>query len=325
MKAIQIAAYGEPRAVLECNEIPEPSSVGPSEVLIGMELAPLDPSDLLMIRGLMPTRPELPTVVGTEGVGRVIAVGNAVDNVKVGDRVLPPLFSLTWRERLVVPAMGLFALPADASVQQLAMLRVNPPTAALLISEFTNLENGDWIVQNASNSGVGRSVIAIAKARGFRSINFVRRPEMIEELQAAGGDLVLIDDAAAPGRVSEAVGEGKVRLALDGISGEATGQLARYLSNEGTLVGYALMSGDPTAKVAMLDLMWKDLSMRGFSLGHSKYDTKIRAVLEESAQLIASGSLNVPIAATYDLAEIKDAADHVARGGKVLLNIGANL
>ena len=325
MRAIQISAYGEPQAVLEFNEIPEPSSPGVSEVLVGMKFAPIDPSDLLLLRGLMPMRPELPSVVGTEGVGRVLAVGSAVINVKVGDRVLPPLYSLTWRERLVVSAAGLFALPKDADIQQLSMLRVNPSTAALIISEYVKLDKGDWIVQNASNSGVGRSAIAIAKARGFRSINFVRRPELINELQAAGGDLVLIDETSAADRVAEAVGDGKVRLALDGISGDATGHLAGYLSHGGTLVGYALMSGDPTAKIGMLDLMWKDISLRGFSLGHSKYDPKMRSVLEESAQLVASGDLNVPVAATYPLSEIRQAADHVARGGKVLLEISGSL
>ena len=322
MRAIQISSYGDPQSVLEIRQLPEPAPPNELEVLVGMEFAPVDPSDLLMIRGLMPLRPELPTNVGTEGVGRVLSIGSAVTNVKVGDRVIPPLFSFTWRERFLIPAPGLFALPEDADVQQLAMLRVNPPTAALIISEYVDLDPGDWIVQNASNSGVGRSAIAIAKARGFRTINFVRRAMSIAELEAAGGDLVLLDEPGAADRVAEAVSDSRVRLALDGISGEATGQLAGYLSTGGTLVGYALMSGDPMVKVKVLDLLWKDMTVRGFSLGHSKYDPKIPSVLEESARLIATGKLKVPVAAVYPLAQIKEAVAHVERGGKVLLNIG---
>ncbi|MGI4748423.1 MAG: zinc-dependent alcohol dehydrogenase family protein [Janthinobacterium lividum] len=321
MHAIQISSYGDPAVVLEHVQIPEPSAPGPSEVLIAMEFAPVDPSDLLMVRGLMPLKPELPSIIGTEGVGRVLAVGANVDNVKVGDRVLPPLFSLTWRERLVTPASGLFALPTKADVQQLSMLRVNPPTAALIMSEYIALNPGDWIIQNAANSGVGRSAIAIAKARGFKTINFVRRPDSIAELEAAGGDLVLVDGPGAAERVAATVGKGLVRLGLDGISGEATGRLASFLSPGGTLVGYALMSGDLIAKVGMLDLLWKDISLRGFSLGHTKYDIKIPLVLEESAQLISLGALHVPIAAVYPMTRIKEAAAHVERGGKVILNI----
>ena len=79
-------------------------------------------------------RPPLPAVIGNEGVGRVLALGPGVESVRLGDRVLAPPSSFTWRERMVISAGGLFALPADADPQQLAMLAINPPTAALLLS-----------------------------------------------------------------------------------------------------------------------------------------------------------------------------------------------
>jgi hypothetical protein len=77
------------------------------------------------------------------------------------------------------------------------MLGINPPTAALLLNESIDLRPGDWVAQNAANSGVGRSLIAIAKARGLKTINFVRRPELVPELQAVGGDLVIVDQSEA--------------------------------------------------------------------------------------------------------------------------------
>src|SRR5260370_9891351 len=85
--------------------------------------------------------------------------------------------SFTWRQRVVVSAGGLSALPADADPQQLAMLGINPPTAALLLSEYVDLKPGEWVVQNAANSGVGRWVIAFAKTRGLKTVNIVRRLE----------------------------------------------------------------------------------------------------------------------------------------------------
>jgi len=139
------------------------------QVLIGVEHAPINMNDLYLIQGVYPVRPSLPSVVGNEGVGRVLAIGRGVDHLKVGDRVLVPLYGFSWRERLVAPAAGLSALP-EADPRQLAMLGINPPTAALLLNESIDLRLGDWVAQNAANSGVGRSLIAIAKARGLKTI-----------------------------------------------------------------------------------------------------------------------------------------------------------
>ena len=89
-------------------------------------------------------RPSLPSFVGNEGVGRVLAVGSGVEHLKVDDRILIPLYAFSWREQLVVPAAGLFSLP-DADPRQLAMLGINPPTASLLLDEASDLEPGDWV------------------------------------------------------------------------------------------------------------------------------------------------------------------------------------
>src|SRR6267378_1440252 len=129
MRAVQLTAYGNPIEGLKYVDIPEPEAPGPDQVLIGVEFSPLNPSDLLLARGIYALHPALPTVIGNEGVGRVLAVGSGVENVKLGDRVLAPLGSFTWRERMVISADGLFSLPPHADPRQLAMLTINPPTA----------------------------------------------------------------------------------------------------------------------------------------------------------------------------------------------------
>src|SRR5207247_1561074 len=111
MRAVQIRTFGEPGIVLELADLPEPPAPAAGEVLIGVEHAPINMNDLHLIQGVYPVRPSLPSVVGNEGVGRVLAIGRGVDHLKVGDRVLVPLYSFSWRERLVAPAAGLFALP----------------------------------------------------------------------------------------------------------------------------------------------------------------------------------------------------------------------
>jgi NADPH:quinone reductase-like Zn-dependent oxidoreductase len=126
MHGAMIKAFGEPKEVLELIDVQEPAAPAAGEVLVGVEYAPVNMNDLYVIQGAFPVRPSLPSFVGNEGVGRVLTVGSGVEHLKVGDRVLIPLYAFSWRERLVVPAAGLFSLP-EADPKQLAMLGINPP------------------------------------------------------------------------------------------------------------------------------------------------------------------------------------------------------
>src|SRR5712671_3653130 len=323
MRAVQLTAYGNPVEGLKYVDIPEPAAPGPSQVLIGIEFSPLNPSDLLLARGIYALRPPLPTVIGNEGVGRVLAVGSGVKNVKIGDRVLAPLSSFTWRERLVVSADGLFALPADADPQQLSMLAINPPTAALLLSEYVDLKPGDWVVQNSANSSVGRWVIAFAKTRGLKTVNIVRRKELVPELQALGADVVVVDSRDVTKEIKAAVGKAEIRLALDGVSGPATGVLASTLSPHGTLVSFAAMSLAPMS-ISPLDVIFKPITIRGFWLGHPESATKSAPAVAQAAEIIASGLVHIQVSATYALSSIKEAVAHAQRGGKVLLEVAGS-
>lgn len=298
----------------------EPAAPAAGEVLVGVEYAPVNMNDLYLIQGAYPVRPSLPSFVGNEGVGRVLAVGNGVKHLKVADRILIPLYAFSWRERLVVPAAQLFTLP-DADPRQLAMLGINPPTASLLLDEAPDLKSGDWVVQNAANSGVGRSVIAIAKARGLKTINLVRRPELIPDLEAIGGDLVIMDEDSAIDRMQAAVGSNRVQLAIDGVAGKSSALIASALSAHGTFVVYARMGGGPVA-INPLDLIFKRIVVQGFFLNHPDVQPKIPAALREAIQLVASGRIQAPIAATYPLSSVREAVLHAERGGKVLLELG---
>jgi len=319
MKAVQIKSYGDPLEVLEVVDVSEPGAPGANEALLGIEIATLNKHDLLFIGNALGSGPALPTIVGNEGFGRVLAIGSGVENVRVGDRVLAPLLSQTWREQMIVPASSLFPLP-DGDPQQLSMLSGNPPTAALILTEYTQLKPGDWVVQNSANSGVGRSLIAIARERGLRTINFVRRQELLKELKAAGGDIVLVDE---PGAVEEAlrlVGDGSVRLGVDAIGGAATATLVQALSPGGVLVAYAAASGEPMS-VNALQLIFKQLQIQGFFLGYFDYEKKVLPAMRAAAPLVASGALHVPVSAIYPLSRIREAVAHLLRGGKILLEV----
>src|SRR3979409_1948658 len=101
MRAVQIRTFGEPGIVLELADLPEPPAPTAGQVLIGVEHAPINMNDLYLIQGVYPVRPSLPSVVGNEGVGRVLAIGRGVDHLKVGDRVLVPVYGFRLGEGTV--------------------------------------------------------------------------------------------------------------------------------------------------------------------------------------------------------------------------------
>jgi NADPH:quinone reductase-like Zn-dependent oxidoreductase len=324
MQTVQLTAYGDPASFLQYVVVPEPKRPGRSEVLIQVDFSPVNPNDLMLALGIYSVHPELPSVIGNEGVGHVIVVGPEVTNVQPGDRVLIPLHVFAWAERVVAESHDLIKVSLDTDVQQIAMLRINPPTAALLLSEYIALNPGDWIVQNAANSGVGRAVIAFAKKRGIRTVNLVRRPELIDELLAAGGDIVLLDSNDAPKLIQESTGNAPIRLAFDGVSGPATARLATIVSSDSTIVSYSAMSGAPIS-ISPLDVIFKRITVRGFLLNDFDFALAVRPAIELGAELIAAGKLYAPVAATYPLSAIKVAVAHTQREGKVLLDVGLQM
>ncbi len=322
MEALEISTFGEPSDVVEQVTIPDPDSPIANEVLVAVEYAPIDHADFLTIRGQYGTFPSLPTGLGIEGVGRILSVGEEVDHLKVGDRVLLPSSHHSWRERLVLPSTDLFPLPQGADPQQLSLLAINPPTGALLLSEYVKLSPGDWVIQNAGNSGVGHSVIAFAKDRGLRTVSLVRRPELIDELVAAGGDIVLVDGAGVSARVAQATGNAKIALALDGVGGEAMLSLSGSLAPGGTLVFYSAVSRKP-GLASVVDIIFRNVAIRGFWLYRPEFRDSPKALeaIKTGARLIAEGKLHMSVAATYPLVAAKEAIAHAQRGGKVLFKL----
>ena len=221
MKAIQIARFGRPDDVLQAADVPDVGAPAAGEVVLAVEASPINQYDLLMIAGGYGYRPRLPAIMGTEGVGRVVAVGSDVKHLKEGDRTLIPFLCPAWAERVKTDAPWLRPLPSG-DVNQFAMMGVNPPTAYLLLTDMVTLPRGSWIIQNAANSGVGRAAIAIAKLLELKTINIVRRQQAVYEIKALGGEVVLVDGSELAKQVAAETGNAPVMLALDGVGGAST-------------------------------------------------------------------------------------------------------
>lgn len=311
-----------PQDVIEAVPLSLPT-LPAGQVLVKVLAAPINPSDVLTLTGEYGMLPPLPAIGGNEGVGRVEALGEGVSNLKVGQTVLLPVGSGTWVTHLHAAANKLIPLP-DADPQQLAMMTINPPTASLLLSQFVDLQPGDWVIQNAANSGVGGYLIQLAKLRGFKTINVVRREAAVAGVKEEGGDVVLVDGPDLHKQVRAAIGDAKLLLAIDAVGGKATDHLAASLSEGGTLVNYGLMSGEP-CQVSATSFVFRDVTLRGFWL--AKWFQKATPaeqfkVFGELTQLIAAGKLKARIAATYNVSQIKQAIAAAAsgeRGGKILI------
>lgn len=318
MLSAQLSRFGRPEDVIELVELPEPGEPGAGEVLLDSELFPINPADVLNLEGHYgAVPPSLPMIPGAEGLGRIARVGAAVTHVKAGDRVLLPGPG-TWRARIKAPADSVFALPERVDPRQLAMLRVNPPTADLMLHEFVPVPAGDWVIQNAANSGVGHCLIRLARQAGMKTVNVVRREELIAPLRAFGADVVLLDGPDLDVRVRAAIGSGVLPLAIDAIGGSATLRLARCVSDGGIVVNYGLLSGEP-CMIDARETVFRNVTLRGFWLRRWYMDTpreRIAARYRELVSKIADGTLAVEVEAIYPVRKIKEAVAHAARSGR---------
>jgi NADPH:quinone reductase-like Zn-dependent oxidoreductase len=321
MKGLQLSDYGDPAQVVKLVDVPDFGAPGPDEIIIEVEASPVEPTDLYIIAGVYGLLPPLPHLLGAQGVGRVAAIGRKVKHLKEGDRTIVPPLTNAWVSRVKTNAQWLRPLP-KGDVNQLSMLGINPPTAYLLLTEFVQLKRGDWVIQTAANSSVGRSLIAIAKARGIRTVNVVRRPELLEELKALGGDVVLVDGPDLPKRIAAATDNAKITLALDGVGGSATQRLLSSMVVYGTVIVWSGMSGEPSS-VAGPHLVFSGQTVRGFWIVNwfqvpGNID-RVGAIYEELAPLIASGAISMPVAGEFRLDQYPEALALAAKySGKAI-------
>jgi NADPH:quinone reductase-like Zn-dependent oxidoreductase len=323
MKALQLTAYGDPKDVIKLVEQPEFGPLEVDEWIIDMEAAPVSPTDQYIIAGIYGELPPLPHGLGCEGVGRVSAVGSGVTHVKVGDRVIAPMLqNATWSTRIKTKETWQRALP-KGDLTQMAQVSMNPITAFLILTEFKTLKAGDWVISTAANSAVGRSVIPIARARGIKTVNIVRSLNLVDEIKAVGGDVVLTDGPDLVNQIKDATGGANIQLALDGVGGALTQQLVDAVGLYGAVVLWSRMGGvDPT--IATIPVLFTGKSLHGFWIvnwlkipGNRE---RLTAAFEEIAPLVATGKIVIPVAGEFELDQYQDAIALASKyNGKAIL------
>lgn len=328
MKSIRFRQYGEPVKVLEVEEfsVPEP---GPEKVRVRILATPVNPSDLLYVRGVYAgVQAQFPAPVGFEGVGIVDALGPGVQDLDRGQRVsVVNGQGGNWADYAVVPARDLIPVPADVPDEQVASFVINPASAILMLRHVLAVPRGEWLLQSAAGSEIGRMIIRLAKHDGVKTINIVRRRDSVAGLKQLGADAVIVStDGPIDEQVRDIVGPEGVRYAIDPVVGETGTQIFKALHEEGRMLVYGSLTGEPVrvgedpryilAGRRVLEVFWL-----GYWL--PRLDSGARHQLTDGiAELIRDGILGTSHGRRYSLDEIGTAvteAESVGRQGKVLL------
>ena len=315
--------FGEPADVLvpADSPVPEPAA---GEVRIRMRLAPIHNHDLWTIRGQYGYKPRLPAIGGSEGLGVVDAIGEGVEGLHVGQRVTAASGRGTWAEYFVASAKMVIPMP-DAIADELAAQLVAMPLSALMLLEFLRVEPGQWIVQNAANGAVGKTLAMLAAARGVNVLSLVRRDAGVDELAAVGvGNAVSCAREDWRDAARALLGKGRARAAVDSVGGQASADLASLLGDEGVLVSFGSMSGEPM-QIPSGDMIFRHITVKGFWGSRVSREMPVadkRRLVGELIQRAVGGELRLPVDAIHDLEDAAKAAAaslQPGRRGKVLL------
>ncbi|WP_285117444.1 zinc-binding dehydrogenase [Leifsonia sp. fls2-241-R2A-40a] len=323
MKALVHQQFGDPAEVLAVEERPLPQA-GPGEVRVRMLLSPIHNHDLWTVRGTYGFKPELPAAAGTEALGVVDALGDGVEGLTVGQRVVTGGTFGVWGEYFVTRAAGLIAVPDELPDESAAQL-VSMPFSAISLLESLGLSEGDWLIQNAANGAVGRMVAQLGAARGLNVVGLVRRAAGVEELRAQGIERVIAtDDEGWREQLAEITGGAPITSGVDSVGGSAAGDVLSTLAEKGTLVVFGAMAS-PTLELSSGDIIFKQTTVKGFwgsvVSREMPADQRGRLFQELFARLL-DGTLTLPVAGTFgldDIAAAVAASGEPGRVGKVLL------
>lgn len=328
-----IDKFGDPRLVVRAQNVDLPP-LNSNQVLVKMMMAPINPSDINMIEGTYFIQPPLPSVMGNEGVGRIVEVGSDVKGLIPGDWVIPEDTAWgTWQTYKVTSDESVIKLPNDIPTLSAATISVNPCTAYRMLKDYVKLEAGDVVIQNGSNSGVGISVIQLAKEWNITTVNVVReRPDLDtlkQSLKNLGADIVVTEEFLRTPQMKDLLKSlpGRPKLALNCVGGNSATELFRHLDQGGVMVTYGGMSKRPVT-VPTGALIFKEIKLFGYwntswNRQH-KHDLDRFEMLSDICRLIKANKFVSPQCEFFTLDKYKAAIERATdgyRSGKIVFQI----
>jgi len=328
-RVVRLHELGEPEVMrIENVEVRAP---GPGEVRLRVHAIGLNRSEAMFRKGHYPVRPKLPTLIGYEGVGSVLALGPGVEGFKVGDRVcVVPNTSLgdigMYGEETVVPARSLLHAPPGLSDVEAASIWMQYFTAMAII-EIGKATVGDHVIVRAASSSVGLAAIQLANWAGAVPIAATRRSDKAAALKAQGAKHVVAteetDLVAEVMRITEGKG---ARLVFDPVGGPDVDTLARAMADEGTMFIYGGLSGKETV-FPHWPAALKGLSIRGW-VASAIWNKPERYARAQKLVLrgLADGHLKPVIAKTFPFEQIVDAHRYLESNqqlGKIVVTVNS--
>ena len=314
--SLMLTHYGPPEDSLKLIECPE-ESPSPEEAIVHIDAVGMHIADSLTARGTEALK-TVPCIPGFEGVGSIKKVGAKVLGLKEGDKVLLPMGTGAMTQQLKILASSLTKVPEPyASDEQLALITVNGFTAYFLLRDYFPLKKGDWVIQNAANSNVGRYLIALAKKEGLRTLNIVRRKSLIPELIELGATEVILDSEHMNEETLEKIQSKNVKLAIDAVAGEATEKLANSISEEGLIVNYGTVTKE-MCHISFWSLFRKKITLKGMSTLNgfeTRTEERVKEIHQNLAVFANQSLLQTKIAAKYGIEDYLKAYNHIDRTG----------
>ncbi|MFF5988305.1 NADPH:quinone oxidoreductase family protein [Prauserella flavalba] len=315
MRAVQVTEFGPPSG-LTVAEVPDPEP-GPGEVVVEVAAAGVNFPDILVVEGTYQNLPERPFSPGKEAAGTVVAVGEGVERLTVGQRVLTLVEYGAFTERLLVPEELVVEIPDAISFEEAAAFGLVYSTAHFGLVRRARLRAGEWVLVTGAGGGVGSAGVQLAKALGARVIALARDEERAELARAQGADVALISDVTTLRddllRVTDGHG---VDVTLEMIGGDVFSQIVRATAWEGrvVIVGFAAGTQNP---IKPGHLLVKNIAVLGLQSSDYRDRTPalMRSTMEEMLQLYVEGRLTIPVDAVFPLSKTGDALQAVKDGG----------
>jgi len=320
MRSVSYSRFGKASEVLEMVErdLPQP---GPGQVRVRMVLSPIHNHDLMTVKGVYGIKPELPSVPGTEAVGVVDALGEGVENLKVGQRVMGGA-NATWSEYYLANAASSIAVPDsidDATASQL----ISMPLSAKMILADLKVSRGEWIIQNAANGAVGKLLNHFAGEAGVNVINLVRRDAGVAEMAALGiGNVISTSAEDWRDKVASIAKDAPIVRGLDSIGGDGPEALLSVMAPRSEVVSFGNLSGQKIA-LSSNAILFKQAVLRGFWGAQNNFPREVVGqMIGELVQSAAKGTLKLEVDGIYGIDQARDAAkasDEPGRKGKVAI------
>jgi NADPH:quinone reductase-like Zn-dependent oxidoreductase len=327
LKAIRIHEDGGPD-VLRYEDAPDPVA-RPGEVLIRLHAASLNRLDLWVRKGL-PSVPK-PRILGADGAGTVETLGEGVDGLEVGRRVVinPGLehgdritvigehMDGTHAELIAVPATNVYPLPDELSFEDAAAFPLVFETAYRMLSTRAGLQAGEWVLVWGAGSGVGSASLAVAKALGARVLATSSSDEKLARAREVGADATVNHASGDVGATVKELTDGRgVDVVVEHV-GEATWKTSLQAVRIGGRIAVCGATTGPNPPAQLHRVWWKQLTIVGSTMG-------TRADFEAVYELVKSGRAKPAVDAVFPLTNARAAHERMEAGehfGKIVLTI----